>query len=114
MRGLQALVNNAGIGVGGPIEYVTEADWRKVFDVNLFGVVALTNAAMPLLRAGKGRIVHIGSIGGRISSPGLAPYSASKHAIEALAETQRHEFKRSGTPIRVALIEFLRRRAIRN
>lgn len=104
-RGLQALVNNAGVGVGGPVEYVTEEDWRWVFDVNLFGVVALTQAAIPMLRTGHGRIVHIGSIGGRLSSPGLAPYSASKHAIEALAESQRHEFKRSGTPIRVALIE---------
>ena len=104
-RGLQALVNNAGVGVGGPVEYVTEEDWRWVFDVNLFGVVALTRASIPMLRAGHGRIAHIGSIGGRVASPGLAPYSASKHAIEALAEAQRHEFKRSGTPIRVALIE---------
>jgi len=104
-RGLQALVNNAGVGVGGPVEYVSESDWRWVFDVNLFAVVALTRAAIPLLRTGHGRIVHIGSIGGRLASPGLAPYSASKHAIEALAEAQRHEFARSGTPIRVALIE---------
>jgi NAD(P)-dependent dehydrogenase (short-subunit alcohol dehydrogenase family) len=104
-RGLQALVNNAGVGVGGPVEYVTEEDWRWVFDVNLFGVVALTRASIPVLRTGHGRIVHIGSIGGRVASPGLAPYSASKHALEALAEAQRHEFKRSGTPIRVALIE---------
>jgi NAD(P)-dependent dehydrogenase (short-subunit alcohol dehydrogenase family) len=104
-RGLQALVNNAGVGVGGPVEHVTEEDWRWVFDVNLFGIVALTRAAIPMLRTGHGRIVHIGSIGGRVSSPGLAPYSASKHAIEALAESQRHEFKRSGAPIRVALIE---------
>ena len=104
-RGLQALVNNAGVGVGGPVEYVSESDWRWVFDVNLFAVVALTRAAIPMLRTGHGRIVHVGSIGGRLSSPGLAPYSASKHAIEALAEAQRHEFARSGTPIRVALIE---------
>lgn len=103
--GLQALVNNAGVGVGGPVEYVAEADWRWVFDVNFFGVVALTQAAIPLLRTGRGRIVHVGSIGGRVASPGLGPYSASKHAIEALAETQRHEFARSKTPIRVALIE---------
>ena len=101
-RGLQALVNNAGVGVGGPVEYLTDEDWRFVFDVNFFGVVALSHAAMPLLRSGHGRIVHIGSIGGRISSPGLAPYSASKHALEALAEAQRHEFARSGASIRVA------------
>jgi NAD(P)-dependent dehydrogenase (short-subunit alcohol dehydrogenase family) len=103
--GLQGLVNNAGVGVGGPVEYVTEEDWRWVFDVNLFGVVALTKAAMPLLRAGTGRIVHVGSIGGRISSAGLGPYSASKHAIEALAESQRHELGRLDPPIRVSLIE---------
>jgi NAD(P)-dependent dehydrogenase (short-subunit alcohol dehydrogenase family) len=103
--GLQGLVNNAGVGVGGPVEYVTEEDWRWVFDVNLFGVVALTKAAMPLLRAGTGRIVHVGSIGGRISSAGLGPYSASKHAIEALAESQRHELARLTPPIRVSLIE---------
>jgi NAD(P)-dependent dehydrogenase (short-subunit alcohol dehydrogenase family) len=104
-RGLQALVNNAGVGTGGPVEYVSEADWRWVFDVNFFGVVALSQAATPLLRSGHGRIAHIGSMAGRVSSPGLAPYSASKHALEALAEAQRHEFARSGTPIRVALIE---------
>jgi len=64
--GLHGLVNNAGVGGGGTLEYVTEDDWRWVFDVNLFGVVALTKAAIPLLRAGRGRIVHVGSIGGRL------------------------------------------------
>jgi NAD(P)-dependent dehydrogenase (short-subunit alcohol dehydrogenase family) len=104
-RGLQALVNNAGVGVGGPFEYISEEDWRWVFDVNFFAVVALTRAAIPLLRAGHGHVVHIGSIGGRVASPGLGPYSASKHALEALAESQRLEFARSGTPIKVSLIE---------
>ncbi len=104
-RGLQALVNNAGVGVGGPTEYLTDEDWRWTFDVNLFAVVALTTAAIPLLRAGHGHVVHIGSIGGRVSSPGLAPYSASKHALEAFAEAERHEFARSGTPIKVSLVE---------
>ncbi|HEX4490909.1 MAG TPA: SDR family oxidoreductase [Acidimicrobiia bacterium] len=103
--GLQGLVNNAGVGAGGPVEYLDDADWRGVFEVNLFGVVAMTSAAMPLLRAGSGRIVHIGSIGGRVASPGLAPYSASKHALEALAETQRHELARAKTKVRVALVE---------
>jgi NAD(P)-dependent dehydrogenase (short-subunit alcohol dehydrogenase family) len=104
-RGLQALVNNAGVGVGGPNEYVSEEDWRWVFDVNVFGIVALTKAAIPLLRAGHGHIVHIGSIGGRVAAPGFGPYAASKHALEAIAESQRHEFARSGTPIRVSLVE---------
>jgi NAD(P)-dependent dehydrogenase (short-subunit alcohol dehydrogenase family) len=103
--GLQGLVNNAGVGVGGPVEYVSEENWRWVFDVNFFGVLALTQAATPLLREGRGRIVHIGSIGGRLASPGLGPYCASKFAIEALAESQRAEFVGSGTPISVSLVE---------
>jgi len=104
-NGLQGLVNNAGVGVGGPVEYLGDAEWRWVFDINLFGPVALTRLAMPLLRAADGRIVHIGSVGGRISSPGLAPYSASKHAMEALAEAQRQELRRSGASIRVSIVE---------
>jgi NAD(P)-dependent dehydrogenase (short-subunit alcohol dehydrogenase family) len=103
--GLQGLVNNAGIGVGGPVEYLGEDDWRRVFDVNFFSVIALTQMAMPLLRAGRGRIVDIGSVGGRLAAPGLAPYSASKHALEALCESMRHELDRSGSPVRVVLVE---------
>jgi NAD(P)-dependent dehydrogenase (short-subunit alcohol dehydrogenase family) len=103
--GLQGLVNNAGAAVGGPIEYLTEEDWRWTFDVNFFSAVALTQAAMPLLRAGSGRVVHMGSMAGRIASPGVAPYAASKHALEALAEASRQELKRAGAPVRVALIE---------
>ncbi len=103
--GLDGLVNNAGVGNGGPTEYITEDEWRWTFDVNLFAPVALTQAAMPLLRAAKGRVVHVGSIAGRLSMPGLSPYSASKHAIEALAEAQRLELRRSGSGVRVALVE---------
>jgi NAD(P)-dependent dehydrogenase (short-subunit alcohol dehydrogenase family) len=104
-RGLEGLVNNAGVGVGGPVEYLPEDAWRFVFDANFFGIVALTRAALPLLRRGSGRVVHIGSIGGRIASPGVAPYSASKHALEALAEASRIEFALGGSPVRVALVE---------
>ena len=104
-NGLQGLVNNAGIGVGGPFEYLTEDDWRWVFEINFFGVIALTLAALPLLRDGSGRIVHIGSVGGRIASPGLGPYNASKFALEALAGSQQAEFAGSGSPIRVAIVE---------
>lgn len=103
--GLDGLVNNAGVGNGGATEYISEDEWRWTFDVNLFAPVALTQAAMPLLRAAKGRVVHIGSIGGRLSMPGLSPYSASKHALEAVAEAQRLEFRRSGSGVRVALVE---------
>ena len=103
--GIQGLVNNAGVGVGGPVEYLPEDAWRFVFEANFFGIVNLTRAALPLLRRGRGRVVHIGSIGGRIASPGVAPYSASKHALEALAEASRIEFALSGSPVRVAIVE---------
>jgi len=104
-RGLQGLVNNAGIGIGGPVEHVSDADWRTVFDVNFFAVAHLTREAMPLVRAGRGRIVHIGSMGGRIAAPGVGPYSASKHALEALAESMRHELALAKDPVKVALVE---------
>ena len=104
-EGLQGLVNNAGVGVGGPFEFLSDDDWRYVFEVNFFGVVAMSRVAMPLLETGRGRIVQIGSIGGRIASPGLGPYSASKHALEALAESTRIELLRAGSPVRMLLVE---------
>jgi NAD(P)-dependent dehydrogenase (short-subunit alcohol dehydrogenase family) len=104
-HGLDGLVNNAGVGRGGPTEYLDEEVWRSVFEVNMLGPVELTRLAMPLLRAARGRVVHVGSMAGRLSAPGLAPYAASKHALEALAESQRHELARARAGVRVALIE---------
>lgn len=90
---LDGLVNNAGIAVGGPIEYLSIDDWRQQFEVNVFGVVETTKAFIDLLRRGPGRNVIVGSIGGRLASPMLGPYAASKHAVEALAEALRHELR---------------------
>jgi NAD(P)-dependent dehydrogenase (short-subunit alcohol dehydrogenase family) len=90
---LDGLVNNAGIALGGPIEYLPIDDWRQQFEVNVFGVVETTKAFLDLLRRGPGRNVIVGSIGGRVASPMLGPYAASKHAIEAVAETLRHELR---------------------
>lgn len=90
---LDGVVNNAGIAVGGPVEYLPVDAWRDQFEVNLFGVVEMTKAFLELLRRGPGRNVIVGSVGGRLASPLLAPYSASKHAIEALAEALRHELR---------------------
>ena len=103
--GLTAVVNNAGIAVGGPVEYTAIDEWRRQFEVNVFGQVAVTKAVLPLIRrsAAGGRIVFIGSIGGRMASPFIAPYSASKHAIEAIAESMRHELFGSG--IRTVVVE---------
>jgi NAD(P)-dependent dehydrogenase (short-subunit alcohol dehydrogenase family) len=101
--GLDALVNNAGIGIGGPLELVSPEDLRRQFDVNVFAQVAVTNAMLPALRRARGRIVFVSSIGGRVAMAFTAPYAASKHAIEAFGDALRVELRSSG--VKVALIE---------
>ena len=90
---LDALVNNAGIGVLGPVEAVTLADFRRQFEVNLFGQVAVTQAALPRIRAAGGRIVFISSTGGRAPVTMEGAYCASKAALEALANVLRVELR---------------------
>jgi NAD(P)-dependent dehydrogenase (short-subunit alcohol dehydrogenase family) len=102
-RPLAGLVNNAGIGVGGPAEHVGLDEWRRQFEVNLFGHIAMTGALLPALRAGSGRIVNIGSIGGRQALPLLSPYAASKFAMRGFTDSLRVELRRQG--VRVSLIE---------
>jgi len=101
--GLHGLVNNAGIGIGGPVEFVPLDDWRRQLEVNVIGQVAVTQAFLPMIRAGKGRIVNIGSIGGRLAAPFVGPYSASKFAMEAVTGSLRGELRKFG--IWVAIIE---------
>jgi NAD(P)-dependent dehydrogenase (short-subunit alcohol dehydrogenase family) len=101
--GLDALVNNAGIGVGGPLELVTPEDMSRQFDVNVLAQVAVTRAMLPALRRARGRIVFLSSIGGRVVMPFTAPYAASKHALEAIADSLRVELVSSR--VQVALIE---------
>jgi NAD(P)-dependent dehydrogenase (short-subunit alcohol dehydrogenase family) len=101
--GLDALVNNAGIAVAGPLELVSAEDLRRQFDVNVFAQVAVTRALLPALRRAGGRIVFVSSIGGRVTTPFMAPYSASKYAIEAIGDALRVELHRSG--VKVALVE---------
>jgi len=101
--GLDALVNNAGVGAGGPLELVSLEELRAHFDVNFFGQVAVTQALLPALRAARGRIVLVSSIGGRVAVPFSAPYGASKHAIEAVGDALRGELHSSG--IHVSLVE---------
>jgi len=102
--GLDALVNNAGIGgVAWPLELVSEEDLRRQFEVNVFGQVAITRALLPALRRAHGRLVLMSSIGGRVAMAFSAPYAASKHALEAVGDTLRVELRTSG--VQVALIE---------
>jgi NAD(P)-dependent dehydrogenase (short-subunit alcohol dehydrogenase family) len=101
--GLDALVNNAGSAVGGPLELISMDDLRRQFDVNFFGQVAVTQALIPALRRARGRIVLISSVGGLLTTPYLAPYHASKYALEAAANSLRLEL--AGSHIQVTLIE---------
>ena len=94
--GLQGLVNNAGIAGGGPLEYVKLDEFRHLFEVNVFGLLGVTQAFLPLLHQGRGRIVNIGSIAGKVTTPLLGPYCASKHAVEAMSDALRMELLQSG------------------
>jgi len=100
---LHGLVNNAGIAIGGPVEFLPIDEWRRLFDVNVFGAVMATQAFLPHLRAHHGRIVFIGSISGRLAAPFLAPYSASKFALRAIADALRMEVAPSG--VLVSIVE---------
>jgi NAD(P)-dependent dehydrogenase (short-subunit alcohol dehydrogenase family) len=101
--GLQGLVNNAGMSVNGPLEYLTSDDLRRQLEVNVIGQIAVTRSFLELIRKGRGRIVFIGSIAGKMATPFLGPYCASKHAMEALSDSLRQELRPWG--IRVALVE---------
>jgi NAD(P)-dependent dehydrogenase (short-subunit alcohol dehydrogenase family) len=101
--GLAGLVNNAGIAVAGPLEFLPLEELRRQLEVNVLGVVASTQALLPQLRRGRGRIVHIGSSSGYLSTPLLGAYCASKFAVEALADAQRLELQPWG--LHVALVQ---------
>lgn len=101
--GLTGLVNNAGIAVAAPLEFLPIPELRRQLEVNVIGQVAVTQAFLPLIRQGHGRIVNIGSISGRIAAPFVGAYSASKFAMEALTDTLRVELRPWG--LHVALVE---------
>lgn len=94
---LVGLVNNAGVAVAGPLMHLPVAELRQQFEVNLFGLVAVTQAFLPLLGARPdttvmpGRIINLSSVSGRIAYPFMGPYAASKHALEGLSDSLRHE-----------------------
>jgi NAD(P)-dependent dehydrogenase (short-subunit alcohol dehydrogenase family) len=100
---LAGLVNNAGIAVAGPLEGVPIDLVRRQYEVNVFGLLAVTQALLDPIRAGQGRIVNIGSIGGRINTPFVGPYSSSKAAVRSLSAALRRELR--PWDIRVALVE---------
>lgn len=100
---LKGLVNNAGIAVTGPLEFLPLEQVRRQLEVNVLGQIAVTQAALPMLRAAGGRIVNIGSIGGRVALPFLGPYAGSKFAMEGVSDSLRRELAPLG--VKVALVE---------
>ena len=101
---IDVLVNNAGYGLVGAVEEAAEADIRQVFETNVFGLLRVTRAVLPGMRARRaGHILNLSSIGGLIASPGLGYYNATKFAVEALSESLTGELKPLG--IRVTVVE---------
>ncbi len=98
-----ALINNAGIALGGPVELLPISAMKEVFEVNLFGVIRTTQAFIPLLRPQKGRVIMISSVLGSVTMPFVAPYCASKFALEAYSDALRVELKPWG--IQVCLVK---------
>ena len=101
---IDVLVNNAGFAVGGFIEEVPMEEWRRQMETNLFGLISVTRAVLPVMREQKrGLIVNLSSVSGLSGFPGYAPYAASKFAVEGFTESLRHEMSSFG--IRVVLVE---------
>ena len=101
---IDLLVNNAGLGMFGGAEESSAAQAQALFDANVFGVMRMTNAVLPSMRRrGKGRIINMGSILGRVPGPYAAHYSAAKHAVEGYSESLDHEVRAFN--IRVSVIE---------
>jgi NAD(P)-dependent dehydrogenase (short-subunit alcohol dehydrogenase family) len=100
---LWGLVNNAGIVGAGPIEYVDLTELRRVFEVNVFGLVAVTQAFLPQLREARGRIVNMSSLSALLAVPFLSPYNASKAAVEAISDSLRREVEHFG--VEVVIVE---------
>ncbi|KZE69053.1 short-chain dehydrogenase [Fictibacillus phosphorivorans] len=101
---IDVLVNNAGFALGGFSEELTIDEYRLQFETNVFGVIAVTQAVLPIMRKNRrGRIINMSSISGKFGFPGLSSYTASKHALEGYSESLRLELKPFG--IDVVLVE---------
>jgi len=96
---LHGLVNNAGIALAIPLEFIPLKELRRQLEVNVVGQVGVTQAFLPHLRRSRGRIVFIGSIAGQSALPFLGPYAASKHALEAVADALRLELRPFGVDV---------------
>jgi NAD(P)-dependent dehydrogenase (short-subunit alcohol dehydrogenase family) len=84
---VRALVNNAGIGVNAPVEVFALDEWRRLFEVNFFGHIAVTQTLQPALTRSKGRVINISSVGGNIAMATYGPYAGAKFALEAVSDS---------------------------
>jgi len=102
--GVDVLINNAGFGIAAPIELTEDADLRRLFETNVFGLMAVTRAFLPAMRRrGSGRVINVSSVGGRLTFPFFGAYNATKYAVESLSDALRIELRAFG--IDVVLIE---------
>ena len=101
---LDALVNNAGVMLLGPVEGAPTDEWRRMIHVNVFGVLYCTHAALPLMRAqGSGHVVNVSSVAGRVAGAGAAVYNLTKWGVNGFSEALRQECTAAG--IRVTIVE---------
>jgi NAD(P)-dependent dehydrogenase (short-subunit alcohol dehydrogenase family) len=101
---IDVLVNNAGMGLSGATEEYSIAQTQNLFDINVFGLIRMTKAVLPHMRAqGSGRIINLSSVFGFMPAPYMAAYSATKHAVEGYSESVDHEVREHG--IRVLIVE---------
>jgi len=102
--GLDVLVNNAGFGVLGPSSEITDAEMRRQYETNVFGLMNMTRAFIPQMRARRsGRIINVSSVGGRMTLPYFGVYNSTKYAVESLSDALRYELRPFG--IDVSLVE---------
>lgn len=102
-RTLRALVNNAAIPAAAPVETFAIDEWRNLFEVNLFGHIAVTQALLPALVRNAGRVINVSSVGGRIAMAAYGPYAGTKFALEAVSDSLRRELAHLG--VRVVVVE---------
>jgi NAD(P)-dependent dehydrogenase (short-subunit alcohol dehydrogenase family) len=100
-RGLDGLVNNAGYGHPAPLSEMSDADLRRQFETNVFGLMATTRAFLPQLQRSRGRIVNLSSVGGRVTLPLFGAYNASKYAVESLSDALRLELAPFGVAVSI-------------
>ena len=101
ISGLWAVVNNAGIGRPGMIEWETVEQMKRTVDINLWGMVSVTKAFLPLLKRTKGRVVNVASTWGRVAVPGVSAYSISKFGVQAFSDSMRNEVRHFGVTVHI-------------